>query len=625
MHLKNDGASSTGLNAGLVIDTEPGRYGKLRFKVRYNGVLLHSDTLNPHDAAARAKLSKKVVAKIREKFGDNELSVEEVERALLALVDRQEAGEAADREAAEPGEYRACLHDDPEVHGIYRLGPNGPMKLANFTLAIERDVLVRDDQQDERRFEGDVRLDGASHPFAIDADEFGDVGKLKAAVYSTAGPRARFIGKPETVRDAISALSNPESVVRTTSAGWNSDATAFLTPTGVVDRDGFRPYGRGEPRVDVGTDGPTRGLGLTGLSPREVAALKRHLVEDFLRLHERPVMFTLAGAVALAVLLRHASVTQRPAFWLRGLTGAGKSFPAKLAANFFGDFPLDDDGRFAAWVSTANYIERTGYSFRDALYMVDDYKPELITGAQAVRVLQAYADGAGRGRLQSDARAHVTRPIRGLLLSTGEDLPQNNASALARMVIIDVPNCPKQLDLAARCMAMRPSYRGLTADFVRWLIAGGRTAGFVGHVERHRGRFYQDIVGRPNDARIAGNFALLAAAFEEFAVYLGDAWPGAEAEVRGYLEEDLVAARDRILGIAREQQASEIFLDTLRALLAHNKVRFQEEKGVGFLAGEVIGKAAGEFYEVSIPMAWRSSRSNSGGRDGTCSRSPTPP
>jgi hypothetical protein len=277
--------------------------------------------------------------------------------------------------------------------------------------------------------------------------------------------------------------------------------------------------------------------------------------------------------------------------------------------NFFGDYPLDDGGRFASWASTANYIERTGYYFRDAPYLVDDYKPEVVAGWQAVRVLQAYADGTGRGRLQADARAHVTRPIRGLLLSTGEDLPQHNASALARMVIVDVPNRPKQLDRGARCLALRPSYRGVTADFIRWLIAEGRTVGFAAHVERHRERFYRGIAGMPNDARIAGNFALLAAAFEEFALYLGDAWPGGAALARGYVEEDLVVIRDRMLKVAREQQASEIFLDTLRVLLAHKKVRFQgEPKKKGndedvFAPGEVIGKVAGECYEVSIPMA----------------------
>src|SRR5262249_52126550 len=153
---------------------EPSRGRKQRVKARFGGELIHSDTLDLHDATARAKLAKVLVAKVGPKFGDGALAVADVERELLATVESREAAaaeageaEAAEaREAADPGGYKACLDDDPETHGLYRLGTNGPVRVANFTLTIERDVLVHDDQQDERRFEGTVRLDGADHPFA---------------------------------------------------------------------------------------------------------------------------------------------------------------------------------------------------------------------------------------------------------------------------------------------------------------------------------------------------------------------------------------------------------------------------------------------------------------------------
>jgi hypothetical protein len=606
LYSDEDTYDPSGLDTGLSIDAEPvpGRGRKYRVKVRYDGALLHSDTLNPHDAAARAKLVRAIVTKACQQFGHGALAPEDVEPDLLAAAERCEAEVIADRQAVEPGEYMARIDGDPEVHGLYRLGPNGPQRVASFTATIDRDVQVHDDVEDLRQFEGTIRLDGAAHPFAIAADDFGDAGKFRAAIYTAAGPRARFIGKADTVRDGVSALSTPVSVARSTAAGWDRDATAYLTPTGVVDRHGFRPYRDGEPRVDLGTDPPPRALGLSRLDPGPLAEAKRHLVEDYLKLHERRVMFSLLGAVALAVLERHAGWSQRLALWLLGQTGAGKSFPAKLAMNFFGDYPLHDNSLFVSWSSTANYIERTGYWFRDANYLVDDYKPEFVAATQSVRIMQAYADGAGRGRLNSNAKAQVTRPIRGLLLSTGEDLPQNNASTLARMVIVDVPNRPKELERGARCLAMRPLYRGVMADFIRHLIVAGRLEGFAGRVAAHRERFYADIIGRPNDARIAGNFALLAAAFQEFALYLGDVWPDWEELARVYVEEDLVALRDRTLGIARQQQASEVFLDTLRPLLAHNKVRFQGDKEVWSLTPvAVIGKAAGEVYEVSIPMA----------------------
>jgi hypothetical protein len=614
---------------GLEIVAEPVRGSKKlhRLKVRYEGSLIHTDAIDLFEAAARSRFARAVVGKVDGKIRPGAVTVADVEDLLLTEADKLEDAEAAapadgPEDAGAEGrppagaEYRAVISaDDPDRHGLFQLRGDQRERLTNFTMTVERDVRVEDDVQHERRFEGSIGLGGEDHPFAIAAGDFADDRKLQATIFSAAGPKARLLGKPALIRDAVSAVSEPETVRRTTAFGWNADGSAYLSPGGLVDRDGFRPYGDGELRADPGTEGPHRWLGLRGLTPEELTGARRHLVEDFYRLHGRAVMATLLGAVALAALERHAGNPQRVAIWLKGLTGAGKSFPAKLAMGFFGDFDPRQGERFVSWASTANFIPQAGYYFRDALYLVDDFKPEVIQAGQAVRILQTYADTAGRGRLQADARANVTRPIRGLLISTGEDLPQNNASALARTIIVEVPNLPKDQGRAARCLEMWPLYRGVMADFLRWTIAEGRAAGFAGRVRRRSERFYERISGRPNDARIAGNFGLLAAAFAEFSRYLGDAWPGREAESRAYLEEDLPAMRDRMLGLAVQQQASVIFLETLRDLLDFKKVRFEgdrqafverdgESTRVRDFKAQVIGKVVGDdALAMSLPMA----------------------
>jgi hypothetical protein len=207
------------------------------------------------------------------------------------------------------------------------------------------------------------------------------------------------------------------------------------------------------------------------------------------------------------------------------------------------------------------------------LYIIDDYKPEVIAQRDAVYILQNYGDGTGRGRLRKDATTNITRPIRGLLLSTGEDLPQNNASALARTVIVAVPQAQKDLDRGARCLAECGRYSGVMADFIRWLLAEGRTEQFAARVEQHGAAYYQRIAGQQNDARIASNFARLAAAFAEFARYLADAWPTWQPEAQHFAGTILVGALDEMTEIVKCQQASAIFLETLGNLLEHGKVR----------------------------------------------------
>jgi hypothetical protein len=213
------------------------------------------------------------------------------------------------------------------------------------------------------------------------------------------------------------------------------------------------------------------------------------------------------------------------------------------------------------------------------LYLIDDYKPEVIAQRDAVYILQNYGDGTGRGRLRKDATTNVTRPIRGLLLSTGEDLPQNNASALARTVIVAVAQAEKDLDRGARCLAECRRYSGVMADFIRWLLAEGRTQQFAARVEQHGAVYYQRIAGQQNDARIAANFARLGAAFAEFAGYFADAWPTWQLEVQRFAGKILVRALDEMTDIVKCQQASAIFLETLGNLLEHGKVRVVDWNG----------------------------------------------
>jgi hypothetical protein len=219
----------------------------------------------------------------------------------------------------------------------------------------------------------------------------------------------------------------------------------------------------------------------------------------------------LLGATAAAVLYPFVKGAGRFALWLVGLTGSGKSFAAKLFANFFGDFPLES-ASFTTWSATGNFIQRQGYFFKDALYLADDYKPELVKYPQeVVRVLQAYADNTARGRLRSDATANVMRPIRGLLLCTGEDVPEHHASAVARSVIVHVPQREKNLAAGNRCKAECRNYSGVMADFIRWLLAEGQCEEFARRFEQLQGRYYSDVAGQQNDIRIASNLALLGA------------------------------------------------------------------------------------------------------------------
>jgi hypothetical protein len=180
-------------------------------------------------------------------------------------------------------------------------------------------------------------------------------------------------------------------------------------------------------------------------------------------------------------------------------------------------------------------------------------------------------------------------------------VPEHTSSAVARSVIVPVPQAPKDVGRGQRCVASCRGYSAVTADFVRHLLAAGRLEGFGERVAAWQQRYYRDISGQQNDIRVASNVALLAAAFEEMGSYLADVWPGWEQERAWFVEEELVAVRDGMLSDVREQQASEVFLATLAELVRYKVVAFEP-----YCVGErhVIGKGLdGGIYQVSTKLA----------------------
>ena len=114
---------------------------------------------------------------------------------------------------------------------------------------------------------------------------------------------------------------------------------------------------------------------------------------------------------------------------LVGHTGAGKTELAALALQHYGQ-EMSARHLPGSWLSTENALETLAFTAKDALLVGDDFCP---TGSQydlqsmhrkADRLFRGQGNTAGRGRLRRDGTLQPTRPPRGMLLSTGEDVPR---------------------------------------------------------------------------------------------------------------------------------------------------------------------------------------------------------
>ncbi len=342
---------------------------------------------------------------------------------------------------------------NPELNGLYAMMP--PAQIANFDMRILEHVIVSDEDREETRLRLEIRRRGRERTFEMNSAEFASNGRLRTVVYGSALPGADLKVGADVLRRAVIALSSPNIRRMTTATGWTPSSSHFLVPGGHVDRDGYHDDDQAVdiPQVDrAGCEG-AQWLGLRHLPAEQLLDVRRHVVNEFRRLHEPGVMRSLLGAAALAPLRNFAGPRTRPVIWLLGLTGSGKTFLASLLMNFFGDYPLDACGRIAPWNSTDNYLQKLGYFHKDCLVVVDDFKPEMTRRAEVVRLLQNAGDGTARGRLRHDTKARAAQPVRGLLLATGEDVPPQSASGLARSIIVEVPNREKDLALGRQLRA----------------------------------------------------------------------------------------------------------------------------------------------------------------------------
>ncbi|MGY2895456.1 hypothetical protein [Deinococcus sp. UYEF24] len=318
--------------------------------------------------------------------------------------------------------------------------------LCNFAAYITAEITLEDGTGEAARvfeLEG-TRADGRPmNPprVTVPAAQFGGmswpVSEWGAAAVVHAGQ-----GKKDKARVALQLLSGARGIAERVvyqHTGWIHHAEhgpCYLTAGAVIGAAGTVAG------VDVELSGRLAGYSLpdpSSSTPGEVEAMRQAVRESLALLELAPdsVSVPVLGAVYRATLSRADF-----AVWLTGETGRNKTALMGLAMAHYG--PAWNRSHLPdGWNSTANALERSAFTVKDALFLVDDFKPagasSDIAKAQAgvARILQGVADGTGRATLTADRRQRAGVYPRGLVMSSSETLPRGHSN-LARAVIVDV-------------------------------------------------------------------------------------------------------------------------------------------------------------------------------------------
>jgi hypothetical protein len=206
-----------------------------------------------------------------------------------------------------------------------------------------------------------------------------------------------------------------------------------------------------------------------------------------------------------------------------GRTGAFKTEAAALAQQHFGA-GMDARNLPGNWASTGNALEALAFAAMHGLLCVDDFSPTGSTAdvqryhREADRLFRAQGNRAGRGRCRTDGSVNAPRPPRGLVLSTGEDVPRGH-SLRARLLVIEVAR--GDIDRALLTEAQRAAAGGLyaacLAGFLRWLAL--RYGDIRAGLRREHAELRDRARGDGQHARTPGVLADLALGMKYFLAF----------------------------------------------------------------------------------------------------------
>jgi hypothetical protein len=428
-------------------------------------------------------------------------------------------------------------------------------RVTNFSAQLTKEVVERDGNE----FSSVYTIEGYSdRPFLVEvgAEDFRDERKCRGRIGAAAGANA-IIYSPKHLPIGIQSLSGGYSVdVRYKSTGWQmvDNHLEFLTPgTSSNCRVSFQLH-----RYDVHN----------GDVPAGIDALLNGLLKAF----PPNITYPAVAHAFLAPLYHWMTSAKRYALHFVGETGSLKtSYACALLALFGPEFVNEEPP--VKWGSTWKMIEVVGHEAKDVLFLADDYKPRLVPITNFMQVIHNYSDGSGRGRLNRDSTVQETKYIRGALLTTGEDLPQGEASVAARLLILHFQRQHGVNEPLAYAQQQASHLNAAMFAYIRWLAETmpGKEAELDAYLIEQRDRFVRMASHNATNAgRVATNLAQNRLAWDTMGRWLVSrgVWSETERE-RRLAEYDEIA-----LGIIQvmaqyidEEKASAAFLRALKALL----------------------------------------------------------
>lgn len=472
----------------------------------------------------------------------------------------------------------------------------------NFYMVIDEDIEFDDGSEKIHKYIGRIIVDESKEfKFDVDSRSFATPQEMAKVLSNIGGSDVIFDNNNlKDVRIAMQWTSKDKVEKRKVSQifGWKG-TKIYRSQSSVILADGVKKVSS---EVDLSDIPRACNLDILPITNKDFNNVGNHIVKDLMRVHARYPIDCLFGFTFLAPIASQIVTAKkwsggRIGMWLVGSSQCGKSHTAILFQNFFGDFA--GEGTTFAWGGTPLSVQDGGYYFKDAVFMVDDFKiaefgrhemPNLI------KVLQNYAEGTSRTRYSMNlGRAEGGKPIRGSLLITGEDILDDVASIMTRYHVVRMNDAGMNESAFNKTKDYVEFYSGFMGRYIAWILKDPKSVEhIVDRIEKVKSEFMAQYDG-VNVNRIAQSFAYNLVGFDMFCRFLEkNRFISMEKHIEMVKthKNNLFSEINPHVESAKDATIGSVFIRTLQDLINSGAVKIHDvanERSIAYGRDEYVG------------------------------------
>lgn len=367
----------------------------------------------------------------------------------------------------------------------------------------------------------DILIDQFKYVIELNNDELNSNDKIEKIVNLETHGRAIFsveLKKTAVVIFTIARTDEPylpdENLY--TKIGFIENGTYIFR--NVIIKNGISKFYK-DPIVVLPSDSKANELEWVDLSKEVISKSLLESIRAISAIHEDKICLPALAIAVLPIVNFFINDQHLMSIMIVGPSGDSKSTATKFTMSLWGNFYKLGSLISASW--TPYSIQIQGAYFGDSLFPIDDIKQSQIRDMRGFRqIIQNHSDGSSRGRLSSDSKLNVAKPITAQIILNGEDVfAGGETSIVGRQLELEVTKVVKDSSKIEILKKHAANMRGVLPHFLKWLQLGEKD--FIDEMYRAATIYYSDAISiGENKERVVKNLANSETAFNVFVDWL---------------------------------------------------------------------------------------------------------